>query len=316
MKSVIIALAWAGAIGWPAAAGLAGLAAPWLRRSRVALALLALASVPWALGVWAVLIEPSILVVREVRAESALWRGAPLRVGIVSDVHVGAHMSPTRVARIAARMNALEPDIVLLAGDFVSGHEHGRPAREIQEIADGLHALGRLEAPLGAYAVLGNHDWWFDGDDVESWLKEAGLVVLENEALSVARGDEELWLVGLADEESERAGPDWRAGLARVPPGADVIAVAHRPDVFMDVPEGVALTVAGHSHCGQINLAPLIPLFPISEGSALWPCGLYEKGGRRLYVTGGLGVSMLPARFRAPPEIVLLTLAPAAPDTG
>lgn len=314
MKTLILAFAWVGAFAWPAAAGLIASIAAWRRRTRLALAVLAPASVVWAIGVWAVLIEPTTLVVRNVRAESPLWSGTPVRIGILSDVHVGAHMSPARVARIAARMNALEPDLVVLPGDFVSGLSDGLPDRELERMADGVGALGDLAAPLGVFAVLGNHDWWFDGEDVEYWLDDAGVAVLENAAVRIERRGGDVWLVGLADEASDRAAPDWAAGLAGVPGGVDVIGVAHRPDAFIDAPERVALTVAGHSHCGQINLEPLLPRPTVSVGTTLWPCGLYEAGDKRLYVTGGVGVSMLPARFRAPPEIVLLTLTSARSD--
>jgi hypothetical protein len=235
-----------------------------------------------------------------------------VRIALISDVHIGAHMSPARIAQITARINALEPDLALLAGDYVSGHVGPglRAARENEAIAQGLAALGALDAPLGVVAVLGNHDWWYDGERVETALAAAGVTVLENAALRIDRGaDGALFVAGLADYHSERAAPSWPTAMASIPTDADVLAVAHWPDVFIGAPARVALTVAGHSHCGQLNL-PLLGRPAVSPGAARWPCGFYEEDGRALYVTGGLGVSMLPARFRAPPEIVVITLGP------
>jgi predicted MPP superfamily phosphohydrolase len=324
--AVALAIAWTGAVGWPVALGGAVWAWPRLRRQGrraralrrlvarflawLARAFVLAVTAAWALGVWAVLVEPHLLIVREVRAESAAWRGPPVRIGLIADVHVGnPQMSPARVARIAARMSALEPDLVLLAGDYIGGHLNAsqRPARENEAIAEGLAALGRIDAPLGTVAVLGNHDWWYDGEKVERLLGEAGVAVLENSALMVAAGDGELWVAGVADRASDRADPDWDQALAAVPAGADVIGLGHRPDVFWRTPGRVALTAAGHSHCGQVYL-PILGRYNISPGSARWPCGLYEEEGRLLYVSGGVGVSGLPARFRAPPEIVVVTL--------
>jgi predicted MPP superfamily phosphohydrolase len=87
-----------------------------------------------------------------------------------------------------------------------------------------------------------------------------------------------------------------------------VLAIAHWPDVFAAAPDRVALTLAGHSHCGQVNLPFFGRLIHASAGSEKWPCGLYEERGRKLYVTGGVGVSILPVRFLQPPEIAVVTL--------
>jgi predicted MPP superfamily phosphohydrolase len=311
LTAVILAMAWAGAVAWPIAAGAAAWALPWARRALIARLFALAMTVAWALGIWAFFVEPRMLVLRELEVSTPAWTGPPLRIGIISDVHVGPNMSPERVERLVARMNAETPDIVLLAGDYISGHlpPDARSDRENAELRRGLAALGRLEAPLGTVAVLGNHDWWYDGPAVEDALVAEGVAVLENEAVRVDRGDgTEFWLAGLADYDSERAIPDWRTSLGRVPAGADVLALGHWPDIFWGAPDRVALTVAGHSHCGQVNLPVVGRLVSVSPGSAEWPCGLYEEAGRRLYVTGGVGVSVLPVRFRAPPEMAIVTL--------
>jgi predicted MPP superfamily phosphohydrolase len=310
LTAVVLAMAWVGALAWPVAAGAAAWAFPWARRAWLARLFALATTIGWALGVWAFFVEPRMLVLRTLEVESAAWAGPPLRIGIISDVHIGPHMSPERIERMVARMNGEAPDIVLLAGDYIGGHRQAeeRADRENETIGDGLVALGRLQAPLGAIAVLGNHDWWYDADLVEEALEAEGVPVLENESLRIDRADgSAFWLAGLADYDSERTQPDWATSLGGVPAGDDVLALAHWPDVFWGAPERVALTVAGHSHCGQVNL-PILGRVAVSPGSAEWPCGLYDVEGRQLYVTGGVGVSVLPVRFRAPPEMAVVTL--------
>ena len=133
--------------------------------------------------------------------------------------------------------------------------------------------------------------------------------MLANHALRVARPSGGFWVAGVADFQSERTEPSVAAALRDVTTDEPVLLLSHWPDIFTHVPPRVALTVAAHTHCGQVNL-PFLgrPVLP-SAGSRRWPCGLYDDGGRKLLVTGGLGVSMLPVRFRAPPEIVIVTLS-------
>ena len=156
--------------------------------------------------------------------------------------------------------------------------------------------------------MLGNHASWFDDAAIAAALGRAGVTVLDNRAARVARPVGAFWLAGLADMHSPREGPRVRATLGEVTDAAPVIVLTHWPDPFREVPQGVALTLAGHTHCGQVNLPVLGRLVHASQASKRWPCGLYDEGGRKLFVTGGVGVSILPVRFRAPPEIVVLTL--------
>jgi uncharacterized protein len=308
----LLGLAWMGAVLGPPF----GLIA-WLRlrrRRTVAAVFLILFTMVYALGVWAFLIEPKTLAVRHVTIDSETWRGPPLRIGVLSDTHVGApHVTPERVRQVVARLNRERPDVIVLLGDYAGGHEPAavRAAPERSAILKGAAALGEARAPFGRVAVLGNHDWWYDGLALEGQLRRSGVPVLENGAIRVARPGAPFWIGGLADLDSQRARPSAEATLAAIPAGEPVILLTHWPDLFPDVPPRVALTIAGHSHCGQVNLPVVGRLLHASHGSARWPCGLYDEGGRKLFVTGGLGVSILPVRFRAPPEIVVVTLREA-----
>lgn len=313
-------------LGLAATAGVIGPAiAVWLvrlllrdGRRRAGLALGAVAALAWGLGVWAFFIEPRSLVVRHVTVESAAWSGPDLRIGVISDTHVAApHTDVPRVLALVERMNAQSPDIVVLLGDYAGGHEPAevRASVDRSEILTGVSAFRGLKAPLGVFGVLGNHDSWFDEASLDRVLTQSGVTVLENRAVPVGLGEERFWIAGLADLHSRRSRTSVPLALSAVPEDEPALLLTHWPDPFSEVPQRVALTLAGHTHCGQVNL-PLLgrPVLP-SPGSYRWPCGLYEDGGRQLFVTGGVGVSILPVRFRAPPEIVVLTLkAPSSPS--
>jgi predicted MPP superfamily phosphohydrolase len=315
MGSTALLLAWIGAAAWPLALVLAlwrglakGRGPGWLGWSFILVV-----SAFWALGIRAFLWEPQELVVRRVEVTSRGWEGAPIKIGVISDTHMGApHMSVARLESIVQQMNSERPDIIVLLGDYAGRHEPAalRSKAEQSEVLSGLPPLGRLNAPLGTWAVLGNHDWWYDGEAIEKGLEFAGVPVLENERVRIERQGGAFWLAGLADYDSKRTKPSYSDTLADLPEGDPVLALSHWPDVFAVAPERVALTIAGHSHCGQVNLPFLGRLLHASQGSEKWPCGLYDDRGRKLYVTGGVGVSILPVRFLQPPEIVVITLRP------
>jgi predicted MPP superfamily phosphohydrolase len=307
----VLTLAWIGAFAGPAIILTAWALLRRSGRSRLAWILGGLLLTAYGLAVWAFLIEPRLLVVRHLTIESAAWRGPPVRLGLISDTHVAApHVDPARVARVVARMNGEHPDAVLLLGDYAGGHEPAatRAHPERSEILRGVAAFKELRARLGVYAVLGNHDWWYDGPATERALTAAGATVLENRAVLARRPEGAFWIAGLADLDSFRAEPSYAQALAGVPASEPVVVMSHWPDPFAEAPDRVALTVAGHTHCGQVNLPVLGRLVHASRAARRWGCGAYVDRGRRLFVTGGIGVSILPVRFRAPPEIVIVTL--------
>jgi predicted MPP superfamily phosphohydrolase len=313
MAAATLLLAWIGAIAWPLALGFAlwrglarGQGPGWFGWSFI----LVMTAI-WGLGIRAFLWEPGELVIRRVEVTSRTWTGEPIRIGVISDTHMGGpHMSVARLDSIVRLMNSERPDLIVLLGDYASGHAPAanRSEGERAAVMSGLSPLGRLNAPLGTWAILGNHDWWFDGEAIEAGLEAAGIPVLENERVRIERMAGAFWLAGLADYDSDRTKPSYSDTLADLAGDDPVLAISHWPDVFAVAPDRVALTIAGHSHCGQVNLPLLGRLVPASPGSEQWPCGLYEDRGRKLYVTGGVGVSILPVRFLQPPEIVVITL--------
>jgi len=268
---------------------------------RAALALLAL------LALWALVIEPRRLVVH--RETLALPRWPPalhgLRVAALADLHAGGwHMSAARLDQIVARTNAEHPDLVLLLGDFVSSATLGGRV-EAETIG---RSLAALHAPLGVFAVLGNHDWWFDGERVRRTLESAGIPVLDDRAIALARGGTRFFVAGIADYLTRDADPLRPLRRSAVPADAPLLFITHNPDVFPAVPPQAALTLAGHTHGGQLRLplfgAPVVP----SRFGQRYAAGHVVEGGRHLFVTTGLGTSILPLRLGVPPEIALLTL--------
>lgn len=313
MGNTIIFLAWAGAVLWPAAI-LFGL---WrgVKKGRgpscIGWGLISVVTGFWALGIRAFLWEPETLVTRRVEVVSPMWTGEPLRVGVLTDIHgAGPHMSLARLESIIDELNAERPDIVLLLGDYAPGHVPAaeRSADERAAVMATLPPLAKLRAPLGVWSVLGNHDWWYDGEAIEKGLQAAGIRVLENTRVKIERPGGAFWLGGLADYESLRAKPSYGATLDGLEGDDPVIVMSHWPDAFAAAPDRVAITFAGHSHCGQVNLPVFGRLMHASPGSEMWPCGLYSKGQGRLYVSGGVGVSIVPVRFNQPPEIAVVTL--------
>jgi predicted MPP superfamily phosphohydrolase len=255
-----------------------------------------------AAAVYAGWLEPRRLVtVRETLVLPGWPRSLDgLRVGLLTDIHAGAlHAGPAQIARAVQRLNDEAPEAILLLGDFIDAHPLWGGRVDPPTIA---RELAQLSAPLGTFAVLGNHDWKQTGDGMGRALRDAGLTVLENRA--VQTGD--LHVAGLADLRMRR--PDLPGTLAQVPSDAPVILLAHDPDVFPFVPRRVALTVSGHTHGGQVAI-PLLrrPAIPSYYGER-YARGHVVEDRRHLYISSGLGTSGLPVRFLAPPEVVILEL--------
>lgn len=273
--------------------------------------------------------EPRTLRVARYRVVPPGWRGArPLRIAALSDLHVGGPSIPlSRVEEIVAAMNALDADIVLLLGDFIAS----RPPRPGDPpLAAWAGMLARLRSRHGIFAILGNHDWWHDPEALERRagptqvalaLADAGIRVLENRAVLVETEATPLWLGGLGDQvafTTLNEGPPWGVDdlpglLAQIPDdGVPAILMAHEPDVFVDVPKRVALTLAGHTHGGQVRLFGWSPFVPSDYGNR-FAYGHVQEEARDLIVSGGLGTSRIPVRFGVPPEILFIEFgAPAA----
>lgn len=259
-----------------------------------------------SVAVWCMVVEPNRLVLRSVSLpiERIDNQFGPLKVVLISDLHTGSPwISLEKLREIVTITNAAKPDLILLAGDFVAEEVIGGKLVEPEPIAA---ELKELSAPLGTYAVLGNHDWAWDGPRVSKALSAVGIPVLENSALRLERNGRHLWLVGIADAWTRK--PDFQVAISEIQDDAPIIALTHNPDVFPSAPKQIDLTLAGHTHGGQIRL-PFIgsPIVPSKFGQR-YVAGHIVENGRHLYVTTGVGTSIFPIRLGVTPEVVLLNL--------
>jgi uncharacterized protein len=281
--------------------------ARWRRRRRSgAIALSALVVLGLLLATWGFLVEPDLLLVRHVRIETAKWPAAlpPLRIVAVADIHAGAPFVDTaKLDRIVAEVNAQDPDVVLLLGDYVIQRVLFGTPMPPETIA---RHLGGLRAKHGVFAVLGNHDWYGDGERVWRAFESVGIPVLENRAVPLPGSEDRIWIAGIADDTTRH--PDPHGTFQRIPPEAAVVAFTHDPAVFPDVPARAALTVAGHTHGGQVSIPFWGALFIPGRSPLRYAYGHVAENGNDLYVTSGIGTTALPVRFNAPPEIVVVTL--------
>ncbi len=277
-------------------------------------------------GVYATAGEPEMTpVIRHYVASPPGWpEGFALRIGVIADLHAcEPWMSAERIRGIAEQTNALSPDLIVLLGDFNAGHRFVTGPVMPAAWAD---ALSVLRAPLGLFAVLGNHDWWHGPvpgmpggpEEVTRALSGIGVRVLENEAIPIDRGGKRFWVAGLADQlafamvkHAKPRGADDLAGtMKQVRDDAPVLMLAHEPYVFHRMPERVSLTLSGHTHGGQIVLPGI---GPIVTPSRRYNYGHIVEGDRNLIVSGGLGTSGVPMRFGVPPEILDIVIGSAPP---
>ena len=254
---------------------------------------------------WATLIDPRRTVVRQRTLRLPGWPADldGLRLALVGDLHAGAaHVDAERVERLAAAIARRRPDAVLFAGDLMDDESVGADRLRPATIAAALAGAG---APR--FAVLGNHDRTFGARTVRRALIGAGFSVLENASEPVDARGRRAWIAGVADDDSATPRPD--AALAGVPDGEPVVVLTHSPDVFPRIPERVALTVAGHTHGGQVAVpGPLRARVIPSRFGDRYARGHIVEAGRHLFVTSGVGTSRWPIRFGIPSEVVLLKL--------
>jgi uncharacterized protein len=245
-------------------------------------------------------------IVRTAAVHVANWpKGErPVRALLISDIHVaGPDMPPGRVAAIVRQFDAYQPDLVLIAGDLVSEKTLATRQYSAAEI---VAPLTGFKARLGVVVVFGNHDHWSDPAGLRRAITNAKLTLLENEAIK--RGP--LVIGGVGDEFTQHADipSTYRAmtALDGVP-----IILTHDPDIIPDLPSPVAAVFSGHTHCGQIN-RPWSgkPAMNVSHYDMRFQCGDILDRDQRIFVTAGLGTSVVWLRYGAPPDAWLVTIGP------
>jgi predicted MPP superfamily phosphohydrolase len=231
-----------------------------------------------------------------------------LKLAIITDLHFGSwKIIPAKVAEVVALTNREEPDLILLLGDFVSSKKDNNNGNTYNF----AQYLAPLSAKLGVYAVLGNHDWWYDGELIHRQLERVQIKVLENSNVQLHYRGRTLWLAGIPDFWTRH--PDPVSLLSNIPEQDSIIALTHNPDIFPKVPSRVNLTLAGHTHGGQVAIPFFGPLILPSKYGQRYAKGHIVENGKHLFVSTGIGTSILPIRFLVPPEISILTLTGCAP---
>jgi uncharacterized protein len=259
------------------------------------------------LGGWAFVWEPSQLVEKDYTLALPTWSKecSPYRIAVVSDIHAGApYIGLEKIDRMVAMIQKQKPDLVLLPGDFVIQEVLGGSFIAPEVLAQHLKAL---TLHTRVYAVLGNHDAWLDGKRVQAALEYAGIEVLEDRAVPITKNQCRFWLVGLSDYTEGKL--EFHQAFSMVPADLPILVFTHNPDIFPDLfKTRFSLLIAGHTHGGQVSL-PLIgrAIVPSKYGER-YAIGHIEENNRHLFVTPGIGTSILPVRFGVPPEISILRL--------
>jgi predicted MPP superfamily phosphohydrolase len=227
------------------------------------------------------------------------WWGAT--VAFLADLHHGPYLSVSRLRDVVDRTNALEPDLVLLGGDYVS--------KEVKYIEPGIAELARLRARLGRFAVLGNHDHWKSASRTRAALDAAGIERLDNAGVWVERGGAPLRIGGVGDLWTDRQRLDRALGDATDRDA--VLLLSHNPDYVEEIADPrVQLVLSGHTHGGQVVVPGYAVSWAPTRFGTKYLRGLCQGPWAQVFVTTGVGTSGPPVRLFCPPEIVHLTLVP------
>lgn len=220
----------------------------------------------------------------------------------LSDIHLQPYTKPGLVQQAVEMTNELQPDLVVLTGDYVWRDQDA--AFELAPILAGLNARH------GVYSVLGNHDLWLDVNATVRAFEEAGLPMLINQGVEIVEGNGSFYLAGMDDGWSGQ--PDLNLTLEKAPPDIPIVLLLHEPDLVDETSQNprIALQLSGHTHGGQVLIAGRPPIFTPTLGKK-YSQGLFRVNDTWLYTNRGLGVISVPLRFNCPPEVTLLTLTQA-----
>jgi predicted MPP superfamily phosphohydrolase len=226
----------------------------------------------------------------------------PMRIAFLSDFHTGSHSDDvTRLNAIIAEASAFRPDLALFGGDYVNMQLFGGGRVPPRTIAT---AICRLDAALGQFAVLGNHDYEYGALAVAGALEGQKINVLSNSRVTVQFQNNAVNIIGVPN--ARITSTEARAILAGIEPNTPTIVLAHDPVWFAEVPSGPHLTLAGHTHGGQIRIPGIGVITNASKAPLRWSNGLISERGKHLYVTSGIGTSGIPLRWGVPPGYAIL----------
>jgi predicted MPP superfamily phosphohydrolase len=226
------------------------------------------------------------------------------KVIAISDFHGGSNnVTEEKLRKIVETANSQNPDLIVLLGDYVSqiNGKNSDLKMPVEIVAKNLRGL---KAKYGVYAIIGNHDWWYDEKKVSGEFERAGIKTLENQVESISVNDETVYVWGIEDYWKSRAVPT--EAFDKIPNKQNVIAITHNPDSLLKSPAEISLMLAGHSHGGQVNF-PFYGAIPFVNDPRFM-AGNAEVDGKHVFITTGIGCTGPQIRFRVPPEIAVLNL--------
>lgn len=230
--------------------------------------------------------------------------GCTLRIAVAADIHAGSIGGLDRVKELARLIESQNPDVILFAGDFLSpamrGGMSGGTSRRFIPPEDVVAALESLPRRFPTFAVLGDQDWRFNAERTKAALEAAGISVLENRTEALDHGSCRWWITGIGDFSMGQHAV--HKAFEGVPPGTRSVVLTHSPEVVREIQAPFALLIAGHTHGGQVR-------WPWARRPGQSDPEGKRQGQDRLFVTPGIGTSILPVRFNAPPEVSLLELS-------
>lgn len=239
--------------------------------------------------IWSLFIEPYILTVKQIYIKDSELKG--LKVVFASDLHIKPY-EMFRLKKTVKKINKQNADIVLLAGDYVSGHKQ-KSSMPIEKIAK---ELKQIKSKFGTIGILGNHDCWAGKYEIKKALEENNIKILINENICF----DKFCIAGVDDMQTGE--PDTEKALSNI--NKPVILLSHSPDIMPEVPEKVNLTLAGHLHGGQLRPGRAF-IVPSKYGNK-YANGYLEEDNKKIYTSKGLGNSIVPMRFNCFPEIVVI----------
>jgi predicted MPP superfamily phosphohydrolase len=250
---------------------------------------------------YAVFIEPYYIELKEVSLASPdipqSFDGK--RIIFVSDIHNGEYFSRERVTDLVSRINGLKPDMIILGGDYASSESHNTSVC--------FEELKKLQAPLGKYGVLGNHDYWGGGIEALQAMNGAGITSLNNRGLWIYYNGERIRLGGVSD--LWHGAPDPMPAIIEAKQSDYVILVSHNPDYAEELETSIVdIVLSGHTHGGQVTFFGLWAPYMSSDYGQKYRGGFAQTAYTNVYVTRGIGMTFLPVRFFARPEITLIGL--------